>query len=98
MTTPVSYKRHIVSTDFENIETVFSQLSTPVTLTLSSGTTYIIHVSTHADYDVIFRVGGTDGDAEFPVKTKTFEYKHGTNDLYIKTPAEGCDFSILEKE
>ena len=74
-----------------NTGTDFESVSTLTGVTFTSGTTYTMQIQGLAWLKI--------GDAVFLIKGETpFEYKAGSEDLYIKTTGHDAILTILENE
>lgn len=65
-------------------------VSSLTNITFAEGTTYNMQINNLAYLKI--------GDAVFSFNCEKFDYKAGTDDLYIKTNNNSCTLSILEAE
>lgn len=76
-------------TGFITTET-FATLASKTSITFAVGSVYSIQIQNIAEIKV--------GDAEFTFENEKFNFKQGSEDLYIKTTALGAKVTVLENE
>lgn len=73
-----------------NTNNEYVSVASETGVTFTNGNSYTMQVQNSAYLKI--------GDAEFYVSNEKFQYKAGSETLYIKTSLSGCVLTILEGE